>query len=420
LFPLSIPRNVVVINVLMVLLGHNTMIRALFLIMIPLLTGTASLPLPVASTYASLDPAASADFLVEHFGAETIDSNYTTSSPSSRCGDTMEAWVKLPTSNYEFHFITTPKLANPDFSFQDFVDYVQPTFGNLSEVSASTYTQFMDFHVGMITDDMTPFYSSLKDNDVPFFMVGQYPAFFDLFVEIPGTATILEITSQRLDIEDAPISEWDICQMDTSTTIETDPQPLSAMSKGSSEGTEWPTINWRKTTFAAPKPALAELFSIKYLGANHIQQGHPGVWVRRCAKISWVEFPYPDDAVLPAGINYQFHFVDGYKYPPHDPDMTIATFADKVHEQRDFSNNNFDEFAHNRVTMWVGELTSYLEGLEGNEFGVEWILRTDGNGLFYAILDSSLLTGNVIELVSDKKPETSEQIKTWEEEFCKE
>jgi len=39
-------------------------------------------------------------------------------------------------------------------------------------------------------------------------MVGQYPSFFDLFVEIPGTGTILEVTSQRLDIPDVPISLW--------------------------------------------------------------------------------------------------------------------------------------------------------------------------------------------------------------------
>jgi len=54
---------------------------------------------------------------------------------------------------------------------------------------------------------MTPFYEALSSNNVPFFMVGQYPSFFYLFVEIPGTGIILELTSQRLDIPDVPISE---------------------------------------------------------------------------------------------------------------------------------------------------------------------------------------------------------------------
>ena len=37
--------------------------------------------------------------------------------------------------------------------------------------------------------------------------VGQYPSFFDLFVEIPGTGTILELTSTRLDNPNVTISE---------------------------------------------------------------------------------------------------------------------------------------------------------------------------------------------------------------------
>jgi hypothetical protein len=40
--------------------------------------------------------------------------------------------------------------------------------------------------------------------------VGQYPAFFDLFVEIPGTGAILELTSTRLDIPNVNISEYDL------------------------------------------------------------------------------------------------------------------------------------------------------------------------------------------------------------------
>ncbi|GMH50821.1 hypothetical protein TrRE_jg4798 [Triparma retinervis] len=378
----------------------------------------ASLPYPVATTYNSLDPQASAQFMIDYFGALSIPSNTTS------CSSVTSSWVRFPTSNYEFHFISTPSLAADSFTFSDFEDYAHLSFGNLTEVSASTYTQFMDFHVGMITDDMTPFYQALKVGGVPFFMVGQYPSFFDLFVEIPGTATILEITSQRLDVPDAKISEWDICQVNgTSSSWKLDPQPLpnvsSSVARDGSRGESWPVINWRKTTMAAPHPALAEIFTIKHLGGKHVQQGHPGVWVRRCAKISWVEFEYPEGTYLPGGINYQFHFVDGYKYPPHEPEMTIETFAEKVEKEvRDFGGDSFDEFAHNRVTMWVDDLDYYAEQLVGNEFGVEWIFRTDGGGVYYLVIDSAGITGNVIELVSDKAPVGAADVKTWEEDLC--
>lgn len=50
-------------------------------------------------------------------------------------------WVRLPGSGYEFHFISSPSLANPDFSFDDYVAYTEGLYGNLSQTTASTYDQ---------------------------------------------------------------------------------------------------------------------------------------------------------------------------------------------------------------------------------------------------------------------------------------
>jgi hypothetical protein len=184
----------------------------------------------------------------------------------------------------------------------------------------------------MITDDMTPFYSALKAHGVPFFMVGQYPSFFDLFVEIPGTGTILELTSTRLDIEGGPISDWNICVTNASKTFFSPASTPSAGQRAPVSST-FPVLNWRKTTFAAPHPALAEAFTIKYLGAVHIEQGHPGVWVRQCARIAWSEI----ESIGPAGIPYQFHFVNGYSYPPFPPALDIVGFASLQTSARNFT-----------------------------------------------------------------------------------
>ncbi len=177
---------------------------------------------------------------------------------------------------------------------------------------------------------MTPFYSAMKKNGVPFFMVGQYPSFFDLFVEIPGTGTIMELTSTRLDIQDVPISDWDICVTNVSSPFD---YVDFGMLTPTITSSPFPTLNWRKTTFAAPNPAFAEVFAIKFLGASHIEQGHPGVWVRRCAKIAWCEF----EQIGPAGIPYQFHFVDGYSYPPYPPAMDIISLAVLQEASRNFT-----------------------------------------------------------------------------------
>jgi len=121
--------------------------------------GAASLPWPVSSTYNSLNPEASSQFMIDFMGAVKIQPNI-----SSDCSES--SWVTMPGSGYEFHFISTPNLSTPNFSFSDYVAYVEPWYGNLSETTSSNYDQFMDHHVGMITDDMTGYYEALTAGKV--------------------------------------------------------------------------------------------------------------------------------------------------------------------------------------------------------------------------------------------------------------
>lgn len=372
-----------------------------------------SLPWPVSTSYASLDPEVSANWMVKYLGAEIIPSNW-----SVGCGSV--AWVRMPGSGYEFHFVSSPQLANVSYSFEDYVAYVNKLYGNLSEQSSSSYDQFMDFHIGMIVDDMTPFYTALKTDDVPFFMVGQYPAFFDLFVEIPKTGAILELTSQRLDVANATISPWDICQQQMSSDL-LKPASIKEVPGGSAfmkaekpvavplTRSGFPAVNWRKTTFAAPYPILMEVFTIKYLNFSHIRQGHPGVWLRECAKIAWTQSNYEG----PAGIPYQFHMVDGYSYPPYEG-LDVPGYARLQQSQRDFAHDRLDEWAFNYLALWVQDLTPYYTRLKADN--VSFVLRTDTQ-LFSLLVDTSPVAGNVIALVSDVL-HVDFQATAWASDFC--
>jgi hypothetical protein len=61
--------------------------------------------------------------------------------------------VRLPGSGYEFHFISTPGLSNgSNFTFADYKVLAESYYGNLSNTNAETYDQFMDHHVGMVTE----------------------------------------------------------------------------------------------------------------------------------------------------------------------------------------------------------------------------------------------------------------------------
>jgi hypothetical protein len=170
----------------------------------------------------------------------------------------------------------------------------------------------------------------------------------------------------------------------------------------------FPTVNWRKTTFAAPFPAQGEAFSISFFGAKHIEQGHPGVWVKQCAKIAWSEFEYTG----PAGIPYQFHFVDGYSYPPYAPAMGIVEFAEWQVASRNFVENKWDEWANHRLTMWTDDLTPFLDKLAANvtfpsagaaPFMPQFVVR-EGGGLFSVVVDTTPIAGQTVELVSNWYP----------------
>lgn len=349
--------------------------------------------------------------MVDMFGAEIVEPNMTSS-----CADI--AWVRFPGSGYEIHFLSTPQLASPTFNVTSYVEYVDALYGNLSEVTPSTYDQFMDFHLGTITSDMTQFYTTLKENDVPFFMVGQYPDFFDLFVEIPGTGAIFEITSDTFTIEDVPIYNWNICQTNASPSLTTTGAIASSAAKAKAkarrqeQGDALPVVNWRKTTYAAPHPALAELFTIVNLDAQHTEQGHPGVWVRHCAKIAWTQYNYTG----PGGVPFQFHFVDGYSYPPYDT-MNISQFATLEEGDRDFDHDNWDEWANNHLTLWVEDLAVYLERLDAR--GVSYVTRRwTEDSLYSVVVDFTSIAGHVLELVSDQPlPAAYPQPAEWD--FCR-
>ena len=97
---------------------------------LPLINSTLPPLVPVSTTYASTDPAASAAWMVEFMDAELIQQNVTA---DAGCGEI--AWVRLPGSGYEFHFVSNPaKPVGETLDIVGYVAYVEGLYGNLSEV----------------------------------------------------------------------------------------------------------------------------------------------------------------------------------------------------------------------------------------------------------------------------------------------
>ena len=145
---------------------------------VTLLIGTvatvwANLPkaIPVSTTYASTDPTASAEWMVRYFEAERVPQNITSGGEGGDCGEV--AWVRLPQSQYEFHFVkNVEKPVGDRLDIPGYVAYVDALYGgNLSTVTPSTYDIYMDFHVGMSVGNLTNLFYRLYDNNQGFFMV---------------------------------------------------------------------------------------------------------------------------------------------------------------------------------------------------------------------------------------------------------
>ena len=88
---------------------------------------------PVSTTYFSTDPAASAQFMASRLNASVVAPNI-----SSACGAEL-AWVRMPGSGYEFHFVREGDGARSGGALDPagYVAYVDALYGNLSAQSAS-------------------------------------------------------------------------------------------------------------------------------------------------------------------------------------------------------------------------------------------------------------------------------------------
>uniref|UniRef100_A0A7S2E262 Uncharacterized protein n=1 Tax=Octactis speculum TaxID=3111310 RepID=A0A7S2E262_9STRA len=261
----------------------------------------------------------------------------------------------------------------------------------------------MDFHVGMSVGNLTTVFQALHQGGQEYFFVGADSgenAYYDLFVEIPGTGAILEFSSLVCNLpEGYAISAWDICQQGSVTSylegerankiksipggarsaddVSVDPTPegmmtsqdgvgggVGAFGSCSCDGCDASAICWRKTTFASAHAFFGLFFAIEYLGASWTRMGHPGVNIERCATIAWGTFQN----------GYELHFVDGSSY--QSGPMTLDEFAHDLDATRSttMANGTYDQFMDNHLTLWVDDLDPFLALYD--EQDVPFLLRT--------------------------------------------
>lgn len=165
---------------------------------------------PWKMTYASTDPAAAANFVVDVLGASHIPH---AKSLSDHCGTIR--WVQFPPSSggWQMHFVHNPHKPEGNMSLKMLEQYFSTLHGDLRKANGTAgnayYDAFMDNHAGVLVDDVAPYVARLKNLGVPFFTRGPDPQ--DVFVEIPG-GIVFELAHKGPPKTPLGLTPWDLCQ----------------------------------------------------------------------------------------------------------------------------------------------------------------------------------------------------------------
>lgn len=153
------------------------------------------LPRVVGHSFASLDPVASSDFVIRYFGATFLEKE-----SSHACGgeEAVAAHVRMPLfqdwrgGGLYLSFVSNPYKPGGSYDVQEHVKSMGILYGNLSDNKHHQWNQFFDNHLGLYVADSRKLVDALLDDHVPFWTGIDDGYYQSVYVEIPGTGTVVE------------------------------------------------------------------------------------------------------------------------------------------------------------------------------------------------------------------------------------
>jgi len=151
------------------------------------------------ATYMAARPEVAAQFMVDIFGAQHIESPYPWP-PRQNC--TAAKWVDLPQLQFELHFVLSLEWQPANFSIQE----------QVQEMSGYRALESGIFHVSMynslvlFVDSLDLYILRLKARSLPYMLMVVDSQQYALFMIIPENAITVQLRSQHLSVQ-ATISE---------------------------------------------------------------------------------------------------------------------------------------------------------------------------------------------------------------------
>lgn len=169
---------------------------------------------PLRTVYASTTPRKDAEFIAKYYNGSPIDITQPDAETflGKHSGSCYTAhgvrWENTGVgTNYEYWWIYSPNVRKGSNSLKKYETYLKTLHGEIT--SLDNYDEYMDSHVCIIFDEAEPIISHLRNDGVPYFLVGQFDT-IDIFIEGPG-GQIYEVTTPRGQ-QFTNVHGWDICK----------------------------------------------------------------------------------------------------------------------------------------------------------------------------------------------------------------
>jgi len=353
--------------------------------MLALLGHAASLPslAPVARSYASTDPAASARFFQNVVpGTKIVATNYSTGAPA--CDVDIVA-VQLPLgaivggAGQMVYFVRDHVASDCGAAVKPFQELQTQDFINQNS-GAIKYDQWGDNHDG---------YHFTSSFNVSAIVAGEYFTFESIqFPAWDSPKSALPLAALDVVVRNTTFN-FQLWGNFTGSLGKLMPYKLDEWESCRNQSMSWVPDNsddlfWWKSTFATSEPEREAHFVVEHLGAREVPPPFPVPYQDGCTRARWVAF----DAT-----GWMIHFVYSPEYYPKNASLTIASWESKVTAGRAITHGVYDTWMWNRVIFWADAgLDAFEKSLDSAGVAYttrDWPVETTDGKITRSLLFSS-------------------------------
>jgi len=332
--------------------------------------------LPLGRTFLSTDPAASAEFMVKFYNAESV--------ALPPCAGTSRAAVRMLDMAAVIVFVKDDSLPIGDVDLGGLIRSMNKTLVSAASGTNNVYSFHLDSHdgwnVGTLLGGLEDISASRPVagyyHDTSFLVETGISREIDALVQIPQTIQTIQMHAD----DSGPIPP--VAQLDCRADV-------SAREVGA----------WWKSTFSAANPEAAADVAVNVLGASRVDCPYPPVAGPNCTAAIWLMLP---------GSYFALHFVKSQGYQAYPGEM--QAFTRQVRSLRNLTAGRLDRFMYNSLMFRVSSLEPFVQRVQA--LGLPFLVVSTGpeeQALFLDVPENDI----IIQLRSKRVGVASQALPEW-------